>query len=174
VNHAFRFLLPVIALLCGCERRPTQAELERDVLRTTFRYFYDHDLPADERADLKVIYVGGLGELDAPNGRPLIEVLYPDLSSNWQIALASTGIPIRPASQAAYTPTEKQPWFYDPKTGERALVFSIHSISLPSRNRATVVTSSAYGLLAGGEHTYKLARVGSVWQVTSSEITAVY
>ena len=80
------------------------------MLRTTFRYFYDHDLPADERSALKVIFVGGLGEFGDPKGKPLIEMLYPDLSSEWQAALASTGIPIRPASQAAYTATEKQPW----------------------------------------------------------------
>ena len=174
VNHVFRVLLPIVALLCGCEHRPTQADLEREVLRATLRYYYDQDLSAEERAEAKVIFVGTPGEMDDPKGRPLIQTLFHDPSPDWLAALTSTGIPIRPASQAAYVPTEQQPWFHDPKTGQRVVVFCIDSITFPSANHATVGLSSSWAPLAGGAYTYQLVCVAGVWRVSDAHITAVF
>jgi hypothetical protein len=174
VNRGLRIVLLSFAFLSGCERQPTRADLEREVLRTVFRYFYDHDIPDEQRAAARVVFVGTPGDFDDPNGRPIIEMLYHDPSPEWLSALAATGIPTRPASQAAYTPTREPPFYYDPKTGERALVFSIHSIVFPSPITATVVSSSAVAPLAGGERTYQLAHDGRAWRVTGARITAVY
>jgi hypothetical protein len=173
-----RLLLLCLGFLSGCERQPTRAELEHEVLRTTFRYFCDHELSTQAGTVPSVVFVGTPGEFDEAHRRPLIETIYRDPSPEWQSALASAGMATRPASEATYDPANvpnlEPPFYRDLRTGERALVFSIHSITFPTPDSATAVSSAAVSPTSGGERTYQLVRVGRTWRVTDSRITAVY
>lgn len=175
MNPCFRVLLLIAAILCGCERRPTQAALEREVLRATLRYYYDEDLSREERAEAKVIFVGtpAEAEVDTSNGRPLIQALFHDPPADWLAAFASTGIPVRPASQAAYVP-DKKPWYHDPKAGQRVVIFCVSSITFPSANHATVEVSSSWAPLTGGASTYFLLCEAGVWRVSDAHMNAIF
>lgn len=174
MRHAVHVIFLCLVALSACKHQPTQAETEREVLRATFRYFYDEDLSPEEREEAKIVFVAIPGDFESSKDKPLLQWTYKEPSAEWQAALASTGIPIRSVWTAEYKPTDKNVFYADPKTGKRALVFCLHRLEFPDPTHATVLYSREVGPLAGGEIEVKLSREGGVWRVIDSRPGAVY
>lgn len=174
VKHALRILLPITILLSACRHAATRAERERELLPVVLRYSYTHYFPGFERPSTKTVFVGIPSEnwASKPEGQLLIQMFYHDPSPEWLTAFASSGISVLPASRVAFT--NEEPWYHNPKTSERVIVFAVHGITFRDQDHASVLTSACMAPLGGGETIFQLARDHGKWRVTGSELGTIY